>query len=81
MENNEEKEVTQCQNLNCVSELGIDYENDDLQEIVKGRKKILVCPNCYDAMMDENIDSDLSDYSPEDSIEAFNLDWKPNPDD
>ncbi len=81
MENNEEKEVNICERHDCECEPGIDYESEDLQEIAIGRKKILVCPDCYDKLMDENVDSDFSDYHPEDSVEAFNEDWKPDPDD
>ena len=64
MENNEEKEVIHCENVNCHSEPGIDYENDDLQEVLdtlNTNSVIMVCPDCYNIIMNQSLDHDYPD--------------------
>ena len=80
-ENDDIKEVTKCEYSDCQGEIGLDYELEDLQEIVQDPLEsitILVCPECYDLIKDETIDSDFSDMHPDETVADFHDSFDPD---
>lgn len=78
---NDIKEVTKCECSDCQGEVGVDYVLEDLQEIVQDPLEsitILVCPECFDVIKDETVDSDYSDMHPNDTVEDFHDSFDPD---
>lgn len=66
--------IEKCQYHGCIGELGIDYEKGGLKEIMENimsNEPIIVCPDCYQVIMDENHDSDFSDIHPDQTVDDF----------
>lgn len=67
-------DVTQCQYDGCQSNIGTDYDLEDLEEITPIlliSDSIMVCPVCYTEIYEETHDSDYSDMHPNDTVDDF----------
>ncbi|MDP2090302.1 MAG: hypothetical protein Q8K30_01775 [Candidatus Gracilibacteria bacterium] len=75
----DEEIVQKCENPNCSSEYGADYDEGDLKEILDTLYRntvLLVCPDCYILISNQNTDSiypeiDFQDDELESNIEDY----------